>query len=69
MTTAELRAMTDADLNGRARDLVRQVFDLKMKLRSGRLDSTADLEKTKKELARALTVSRERALGLRREAK
>jgi large subunit ribosomal protein L29 len=69
MTNAEMRAMTEADLNGRIKELQRQVFDLKMKLRSGRLDSTADLDKSKKELARALTLNRERTLGIRREAK
>jgi large subunit ribosomal protein L29 len=69
MTNAQMRALSEKDLEARTKDLQREVFDLKMKLRSGRLDSTADLDKTKKELARALTLTRERALGIRREAK
>lgn len=69
MNATELRALEPADLSKKASDLKRQVFDLKMKLKSGRLDSTADLGKAKRELAQANTILRERALGIARNAK
>ena len=69
MTSAELRALSAEELTKKARELERAVFDLRMKLKSGRLDSTADIEKARRELARANTLLRERSLGIRREAK
>ncbi len=68
MTVNELRGLEPEELSAKALELKRKVWDLRMKLKSGRLDSTADIEKSRRELARALTVIRERELGIRREA-
>lgn len=68
MTVNELRGLAPEELSAKALELKRKVWDLRMKLKSGRLDSTADIEKSRRELARALTVVRERELGIRREA-
>jgi large subunit ribosomal protein L29 len=58
-TVDELRQLTPQDLEARVADLKRQLFDLKSKHNTGVLDSTADLVKTKRDIARCLTVKRE----------
>lgn len=70
MSTAnELRQLKVEELKGRVAELTQQLFDLKTKHSTGVLDSTADLMKTRREIARCLTVAREKALGLTRVAK
>jgi large subunit ribosomal protein L29 len=58
-TVQELRQLTPQDLDARVAELKRQIFDLKSKHNTGVLDSTADLVKTKRDIARCLTVKRE----------
>jgi large subunit ribosomal protein L29 len=58
-TVDELRQLTPHDLDTRVAELKRQLFDLKSKHNTGVLDSTADLVKTKRDIARCLTVKRE----------
>jgi large subunit ribosomal protein L29 len=55
-TVQELRQLAPADLDARVVELKRQLFELKSKHNTGTLDSTADLAKTKREIARCLTV-------------
>lgn len=64
MTANELRALSSAELRTKADELKRSMFDLRMKLKTGRLDSTADIEKTRRDLARVLTVLRQQELGI-----
>jgi large subunit ribosomal protein L29 len=68
-TAEELRELKAEELDGRAKELKRSLFDLKAKHNTGVLDSTADLGKTRKDVARALTVKREKELGLARAKK
>ena len=68
-TAEELRELKAEELGGRAKELKRSTFDLKAKHNTGVLDSTADLGKTRKDVARALTVKREKELGLERAKK
>ena len=65
-TVKELRELSREELLGRAADLKKQVFEMKNKHNTGVLDSTADLLKTRREIARVLTVARE---GELRQAK
>jgi large subunit ribosomal protein L29 len=58
-TVQELRQLSPQDLDARVADLKRQLFDLKSKHNTGTLDSTADLVKTKRDIARCLTVKAE----------
>jgi large subunit ribosomal protein L29 len=58
-TVQELRQLSPQDLNSRVADLKRQLFDLKSKHNTGTLDSSADLVKTKRDIARCLTVKAE----------
>ena len=45
------------------------MFELRNKHSTGVLDSTADLPKTKREIARILTVAREKELAAAKKAK
>ena len=65
----ELRELTPEDLDGRVLELKRQMFDMRNKHATGVLDSTAALLQARRDVARCLTVKREKALGLKREAK
>jgi large subunit ribosomal protein L29 len=56
----ELRELEPKELRARAAELKQTLFDLKNKHSTGVLDSTADLGKTKREIARILTVAREK---------
>jgi large subunit ribosomal protein L29 len=68
-TAQELRELQAEELDGRAKELKRSIFDLKAKHNTGVLDSTADLGKTRKDVARCLTVKREKELGIQRAKK
>jgi large subunit ribosomal protein L29 len=65
----ELRELTPEELDGRVADLRRQMFDMRNKHATGVLDSTAALLQARRDVARCLTVKREKALGLERKAK
>lgn len=62
-TVKELRELEPKELHARAAELRQTIFELRNKHSSGVLDSTADLEKTKREIARILTVAREKELA------
>jgi large subunit ribosomal protein L29 len=68
-TAEELRELKPEELDGRAKEIKRTIFDLKAKHNTGVLDSTADLGKARRDVARALTVKREKELGLARAKK
>ena len=62
-TVKELRELGSKELRARATELKQTLFELKNKHSTGVLDSTADLDKTKREIARILTVAREKELA------
>jgi len=62
-TVKELRELSAQELKARAIELKQTLFDLKSKANTGVLDSTADLQKTKRDIARCLTVAREKELA------
>jgi len=62
-TVKELRELEPKELRARATELKQTLFDLTNKHSTGVLDSTADLEKTKREIARILTVAREKEIA------
>jgi large subunit ribosomal protein L29 len=65
----ELRELTAEELDGRVQELKRQMFDMRNKHATGVLDSTAALLQARRDVARCLTVKREKALGLKRQPK
>jgi large subunit ribosomal protein L29 len=62
-TVKELRELDEKDLQARAAELKQNLFDLKTKHSTGVLDSTAELGKTRKDIARILMVAREKQLA------
>jgi large subunit ribosomal protein L29 len=62
MRAADLRDMPDAGLREQITTAKRDLFGLRMQAATGELDNTARLRHAKRELARALTVARERGV-------
>lgn len=62
MKSSELRDMEDNELAKRIAELRKDVFGLRFSNATGELDDTAGLGRAKRDLARALTVQREREL-------
>ena len=63
MTTAkELRDLRDDELADQIKTARREVFGLRFQLATGELENTAGVGTAKRDLARALTVARERGL-------
>ena len=68
-TVNELRELEPKELRARAAELEQTMFELRNKHSTGVLDSTADLMKTKREIARNLTEAREKEIAAARKAK
>lgn len=62
MRANELRMMADDELLNKAEELRKSLFNLKIQKATGQLNNTALLRQTRKDLARVLTVIRERNL-------
>ena len=62
MTARELRDLDPDELVEHIRTQRREVFGLRFQLATGELENTAGVGSAKRELARALTVARERDL-------
>jgi large subunit ribosomal protein L29 len=58
----ELRDMSDNELGEHLRTARRELFGLRFQHATGELDNTAGLNKAKREIARALTIVREREI-------
>ncbi len=64
---AKLRELNEAELQAKLRELERQLFTVRFAIATGQQDNTALLTRTKREIARAKTLWRERQLGLKRK--
>jgi large subunit ribosomal protein L29 len=64
---AEVHDMTDDVLVEHIRTTRQEVFGLRFQNATGELENTAGLSRARRDLARALTVARERGLQLDRE--
>jgi large subunit ribosomal protein L29 len=62
MRAADLRDMGDAALRDHIVTTRRDLFGLRMQHATGELDNTARLSGSKRELARALTIARQRGI-------
>jgi large subunit ribosomal protein L29 len=62
MKAGELRDLTDGELAEHLHTARRELFGLRFQHATGDLDNTAGLAKAKREVARALTVAREREI-------
>ena len=62
MRTSELRDMSATELAEQVETARRELFGLRFQHATGELDNTAGLARAKREVARALTVQREREI-------
>ena len=60
MRPGELRDMTSEELEEKVAELKEKLFNLRFQKATGELDNTAEIKKTKKDVARAKTIQRER---------
>jgi large subunit ribosomal protein L29 len=60
---SELRDLDDRELRNRVAELGKEVFGLRFANATGELEDTAALRRARHDLARALTVTRERELS------
>jgi large subunit ribosomal protein L29 len=63
MKASELRDLDSRELTKRLAELRKEVFGLRFSNATGELDDTAGLGRARRDLARALTVARERELA------
>ena len=66
MKAPELRDLNDDELREHIRTARRELFGLRFQHATGELDNTAGLSLAKREVARALTIARERDLDIER---
>ena len=60
MELDELKQMSAADLRIKEREVREEIFRLRLKLRTNQLDNPANYKKARKELARMLTILRQK---------
>lgn len=61
---AELRTLTDEDLNEKLREAKTELFNLRFQSATGQLDNNARLRTVRRDIARIYTVQREREIGI-----
>ncbi|MBC7317640.1 50S ribosomal protein L29 [Candidatus Bipolaricaulota bacterium] len=62
MKARDLRELTNEELMQRVQEWKRKLLNLRFQLASGQLTNTAEIKKTKRDIARALTILRERGV-------
>ena len=60
MRPGEIREMTSEELEEKIGEWKEKLFNLRFQKATGELDNTAEIKKTKKDIARAKTIQRER---------
>jgi len=67
MDVGELRELNDVELSERHDELKEELFNLRFQLATGQLDNPVLLKRARRDIARVLTVQRERELAVARE--
>lgn len=60
MKAGEIRELTHEELKQKEQELRRKLLNLRFQRETGELDNTAELVKTRRDIARVMAVSRER---------
>jgi large subunit ribosomal protein L29 len=55
----ELRQLTESELRDKEKQLVQELFNLRLQVGTGRLENPMQMRKTKRDIARVKTVLRE----------
>ena len=66
MRAAEMQDLSDVELNEHIKTARREQFGLRFQHATGELDNTSRLRQAKREIARALTVARQREIDAQR---
>jgi large subunit ribosomal protein L29 len=66
MKTEEYRAMSDEQLGLTLKEVIKNLFQLRLQSATERLETPSEIQKAKREVARIKTIQRERQLGLKR---
>jgi large subunit ribosomal protein L29 len=69
MKAAEAHALGDAELVEKLRDSKEEAFNLRLKHATGELEDSARLPRARRDVARLLTIARERGIDLEKELK
>ena len=64
MKAAEIREMSDEELRDQLKTARRELFGLRFQHATGELENTAGLQSAKRDLARVLTVARQRGIDI-----
>lgn len=67
MKPVEIRELSDDELKRKEDDTRQELFNLRVQLATNRTTNVARVRKLKRDLARILTIKRERELGIRRK--
>lgn len=67
MKAETLRELTDEELREKLVELKRKLFTLRFQIATGQQENTAALRETRRDIARVMTILRERELGLDRK--
>jgi large subunit ribosomal protein L29 len=62
MKPAEYRSMSDEDLGNHLRDVQKRLFELRFQSATDRLETPSEIRKARREIARIMTLRREREL-------
>ena len=62
MKLSDIKGKSDKDLAKTIKGLRKEIFELKLKKNTGQLEKISDIGMTKKNLAQALTILKERTL-------
>lgn len=69
MKSSEAHALNDQQLVERLRDAREEAFNLRFRHATGELENTARLTNARRDVARLLTVARQRGIDLEKELK
>ena len=67
MKPVEIREFTDEELNKKENDIREELFNLRVQLATNQTTNVSRIRKLKKDLARLLTIAREREHGIMRK--
>ena len=69
MKGAEVHQMADTELVEALKDARREAFNLRLRNATGELENTARLRDSRRDVARVLTIARQRGIDLEKELK
>ena len=68
MKSSEAHSMQDVELVEKLKEVREEAFNLRLRHATGELEDTASLGRAKKDLARLLTIAKQRNIDLERES-